>query len=118
MMGMVRLPTNASDGRANLHCGAAGTGIDLEKGITTGGILNNRPCDFHPDNGLPLAGHPIEDFDQCIDLAKRCASAFKLGYIGIDLMRDKRYGPVVLEVNARPGLALQTANRKGFLNNL
>lgn len=118
LMGMVRLPTLASDGRANLHCGAAGAGIDLERGITTGGILNNKPCDFHPDNGLPLGGHPIQDFAQCIELAGRCAKAFKLGYIGIDLMRDKRYGPVVLEVNARPGLALQTANRKGFLTNL
>ena len=117
-MGMVRLPTEASEGRANLHCGAVGTGIDLETGMTTGGILNNRPCDYHPDNGLPLAGHKIEDFPQCIELAKRCANAFKLGYTGIDLMRDKRYGPVVLEVNARPGLALQTANRKGFLNHL
>jgi alpha-L-glutamate ligase-like protein len=118
LMGMVRLPTKASDGRANLHCGAAGTGIDLETGMTTGGILNNRPCDYHPDNGLPLAGHLIQDFPQCIELAIRCANAFRLGYIGIDLMRDKRYGPVVLEVNARPGLAIQIANRKGFLHSM
>lgn len=114
LMAMARLPTSKSDGRANLHCGAVGIGIDLATGISLGGILNNQPIEHHPDSEMHLTGHSIQDFKQCIEMAERCCSAFKLGYIGVDLMRDIRKGPVVLEVNARPGLALQVANRKGI----
>ena len=116
LMAMARLPTNRSDGRANLHCGAVGVGIDLETGRTRGGVLNDRPAEFHPDTGLHLTGHEVADFDQCMQLAIKCREAFKLGYMGIDLMRDIHQGPVVLEVNARPGLGLQIANRKGLFH--
>lgn len=114
LMAMARLPTSLSDGRANLHCGAVGIGIDLESGETRGGVLNDRPVDVHPDTGVPLDGRKVQDFEQCMELALRCREAFSLGYMGVDIMRDVRKGPVVLEVNARPGLGLQIANRKGL----
>lgn len=116
LLAMARLPTAASDGRANLHCGAVGIGIDLKTGLTRGGVHRDRPIDCHPDTGAILANRPIQDFDICLELAKRCNRAFKLGFIGIDLMRDINLGPVVLEVNARPGLGLQIANRVGLLS--
>ena len=118
VMAMARLPTTLSEGRANLHCGAVGVGVDIETGATAGGVQGNKIIDAHPDNGLPLAGNKVEDFDKCLQSAYACAHAFKLGYIGIDLMRDREKGPVVLEVNSRPGLALQIANRKGLLTQL
>ena len=34
VMGMVKLPTEASDGKANLHRGAIGAGIDISSGRT------------------------------------------------------------------------------------
>lgn len=116
LMAMARLPTDASDGRANLHCGAVGVGVDLESSRTRGGVCLDKRVDHHPDSKRPLHGHEVKDFSICLDLAKRCNDAFGLGYIGIDLMRDVKLGPVVLEVNARPGLGLQIANRKGLFS--
>jgi glutathione synthase/RimK-type ligase-like ATP-grasp enzyme len=41
-----------------------------------------------------------------------------LGYLGVDLMIDEDKGPLMLEVNARPGLAIQLANGIGLLHRL
>lgn len=41
-----------------------------------------------------------------------------LGYIGVDLVIDRERGPLLLELNARPGLAIQMANREGLLKRL
>lgn len=38
----------------------------------------------------------------------------QLGYIGVDLVVDASRGPLLLELNARPGLAIQLANGKGL----
>ena len=116
VMSMARLPTSQSDGRANLHCGAVGIGVDLATGRTCGGVHRGRLVDRHPDTDGWLAGHLVADFDHCLEASKRCAEVFGLGYIGVDLMRDRARGPVVLEVNARPGLALQLANRRGLFS--
>ena len=39
-----------------------------------------------------------------------------LGYLGADIVLDKNKGPMVLELNARPGLAIQIANQCGLRN--
>jgi D-alanine-D-alanine ligase-like ATP-grasp enzyme len=41
-----------------------------------------------------------------------------LGYIGADIVLDRLRGPVLLELNARPGLAIQVANQCGLLHRL
>jgi len=41
-----------------------------------------------------------------------------LGYQGVDLVLDKNKGPLILELNARPGLNIQVANRAGLLTRL
>ena len=46
-MAMVRLPTRASDGKANLHQGAVGAGIDMGTGVTLKGVLDNEIVDEH-----------------------------------------------------------------------
>jgi hypothetical protein len=38
-----------------------------------------------------------------------------LGYIGVDVVLDANHGPLLLELNARPGLAIQIANFQGLL---
>ena len=53
---MVRLPTRKSDGKANLHQGAVGAGIDLKTGKTTHAILAGHPVTHHPDTGHLLEG--------------------------------------------------------------
>jgi hypothetical protein len=46
------------------------------------------------------------------------ADAVRLGYLGVDLVLDPNRGPLLLEANARPGLAIQHANGAGLLPRL
>lgn len=112
---MLRLPTKASKGRANLHQGAIAAGIDLKTGRTLGGVWHNRTIAIHPDTGLAIGGLNIPYWSRILTIAQNLSVALKMGYIGIDIVLDVREGPVVLEANARPGLAVQIANRIGLL---
>jgi alpha-L-glutamate ligase-like protein len=118
VMAMLRLPTRASDGRANLHQGAVGAGIDLDTGRTTGGVLFSRAVESHPDTQAPISGRQIPHWADLLDVARRLSRALELGYVGIDQVLDEERGPVVLEANARPGLAIQVANRRGLRRDL
>jgi len=118
VMAMTRLPTLRANGRANLHQGAVAAGIDLESGRTTHAILHSRPIRKHPDTGEALLGRTIPGFADVLDFALRAADQTGLGYVGADLVVDARHGPVLLEMNARPGLMIQLANRAGLLPRL
>jgi len=111
---MARLPTVASEGRANLHKGGVGLGIDLQTGRSTNAIMKEKRIAHHPDSGEPLIGVEVEGLADCMRIAALCATVIPLGYMGVDIIRDRDRGPVVIEVNARPGLAIQLANRTGL----
>lgn len=113
-MAMVRLPTCASGGRANLHQGAIGVGIDMHTGTTQGGVIHNLTTSAHPDTLNPIAGIQIPHWEKALSIAARCFELTKLGYLGVDLVLDKEKGPLILELNARPGLNIQIANRVGL----
>ncbi|RMF78098.1 MAG: alpha-L-glutamate ligase-like protein, partial [Nitrospirae bacterium] len=114
VMAMIRLPTRASGGRANLHQGAIGAGIDLASGRTLRAVLRNRPIGSHVDSGRPVVGVPIPAFDRVLEIATRAATETGLGYVGADVVIDERRGPLILELNARPGLAIQVATGAGL----
>jgi alpha-L-glutamate ligase-like protein len=118
VMAMVRLPTRASSGKANLHQGAVGAGIDLASGITLDGVLGREVITHHPDTANAIAGVQVPNWDTILDIAARCYELTALGYIGVDIVLDRDRGPLILEVNARPGLAIQIANRQGLLRRL
>jgi len=118
VMAMVRLPTKASRGRANLHQGAAGAGIHLVTGRTFGGVCNDRAIAAHPDTRRSIAGLEIPGWNDLLSAAMELADAVELGYVGVDFVLDAQRGPVVLEANARPGLNIQVANRRGLLPRL
>ncbi len=111
---MVRLPTRRSDGKANLHQGAVGAGVDLKTGKTTHAILAGKPVTHHPDTGALIEGIQIPGWKDLLVLAAHCYDVVPLGYLGVDIVLDRDFGPLVLELNARPGLAIQMANRKGL----
>ncbi len=113
---MVRLPTHHSAGKANLHQGAVGVGIDLATGVTRTGVWRNQLIDRHPDTGAELAGMRIPHWEDLMLLAARCYDLAGLGYLGIDIVLDKERGPLVLELNARPGLNIQLANGCGLIH--
>jgi alpha-L-glutamate ligase-like protein len=117
-MAMLRLPTKQSNGRANLHQGGIGTGVDLDTGITNHAVLRNRFIDRHPDTDNPVVGMCVPYWEEVLDMSRRVARAVGLGYIGVDIVVDVHAGPMLLEANARPGLAIQIANGRGLLPRL
>lgn len=115
-LAMLRLPTRLSGGKANLHQGAIGAGVSLATGRTLGGVSQNDPIDIHPDTLQPIAGRDIPAWDSILDIAARCYDLTGLGYLGVDIVIDKTHGPMMLELNARPGLNIQIANREGAVH--
>lgn len=113
-MAMLRLPTTRSEGRANLHAGGIGAAVDLRTGRITGAVTGRRAVRAHPDTGAQLEGRPVPYWHDVLDAAARCAPATGLRYLGADIVVDAERGPLILEVNARPGLEIQNVVRQGL----
>jgi alpha-L-glutamate ligase-like protein len=114
VMSMVRLPTRCSGGRANLHQGAIGVGIDLASGVTRTAVWRDQIIIRHPDTGVPVEGITIPRWADLLLQAARCYEMTGLGLQGVDIVLDRDLGPMMLELNARPGLSIQLANRCGL----
>lgn len=117
-MAMLRLPTRASDGKANLHRGGVGVGIDLSTGMTLAGIQKNRYIDNHPETEKPLRDRQIPHWQSIVEMAAKLGDKTEFGYLGVDIVLDREKGPLLLEINARPGLSIQIANREGLIPRL
>jgi len=117
-MAMLRLPTKMSGGRANLHQGGIGAGVDLKTGRTSRAVCRNRITDRHPDTGESLVGFQVPFWPEVLAMSVRVAGAVRLGYLGVDIVLDRDRGPLLLEANARPGLAIQIANGQGLRHRL
>ena len=115
VMAMVRLPTRISGGKANLHQGAIGVGVDISTGKTVGGVYQNDIIDYHPDTFNPIVDIQVPYWHTILEIAAGCYELTNLGYLGVDIVLDKEQGPMMLELNARPGLNIQIANREGAL---
>ena len=125
VMAMLRLPTRRSNGTANLHSGAICTGIDIGTGITTYS-MHMKPKSIFSDTyelidstldlkeNKALSGIQIPLWNDLLEIALKCQKVSKLGYIGVDIALDAEKGPVVFEINARPGLGIQVANQAGL----
>jgi alpha-L-glutamate ligase-like protein len=118
VMSMVRLPTKSSDGRANLHQGAIGAGLNMKNGWTTNAVIKNQVIDIHPDTEHHLSGLKLPFWKEILELAARCYDMVELGYLGADIVLTPDHGPILLELNARPGLAIQIANLEGLVPRL
>lgn len=118
VMAMLRASTKESDGRSNLHQGALGIGIDIATGITVRAIHHSRPVSIHPDLDIDLIGVQIPEWDTILQMSVTCQEMTGLGYLGVDIMIDETKGPLMIEVNARPGLAIQMANGIGLMKRL
>ena len=112
---MLRLATERSHGCANLSKGGVGVGINLETGLTTHAVQFKKPITHHPDTSKPLSGFQVPRWDAVLELATRAAQVSNLGFCGVDIVLDINNNPLILELNARPGLAIQIANRAGHL---
>lgn len=110
VMAMLRLPTKQSGGKANLHQGGVGAGIDLLTGRTTRALQFEKQIEFFPETKFPLKNIKIPYWEEILRIAVEASIACGLNYVGVDIAIDREKGPMVLELNARPGLAIQLAN--------
>lgn len=118
IMAMLRLTTHESDGKANLHQGAVGVGIDIGTGNALHAVQFGNPVSRHPDTKKVFSELTIPHWDELLRLAAACYEMTGLGYLGVDIVLDKDQGPMIIELNARPGLAIQVANCAGLLSRI
>ncbi len=125
IMAAARFPTAESQGKANLHAGALYVGIDISNGITTNAIhLKSKSIlqdtyefvdeTFDLKANLPLRGIEIPEWNEILEIAVRCQEMSGLGYAGVDVALDRHKGPMVFELNCRPGLGIQVPNKAGL----
>lgn len=123
VMAMLRLPTRESGGRANLHQGAVAVGVDIATGITTRAFWHGKYIKFKPTSvevvtKRKLHGVKIPNWTTILEMAVNTQIASGLGYCGVDIILHPTKGPMVLELNAQPGLQIQMANVAGLKRRL
>lgn len=118
VMAMIRLSCHGSSGKANLHQGAVGVGLDIGTGRGVNAVQRDQQILKHPDTGKSLMEIQVPQWEELLELACRCFEMSGLGYLGVDLVLDQNQGPTLLELNARPGLSIQIANQAGILPRL
>jgi len=112
VMAMLRLPTEMSKGKANLAQGGIGVGVEIASGITTKAYWETKDkfITRYPGTRQKLNGLKIPFWRDILEISSLCQKISGLGYAGIDIVIDAKKGPMVLELNARPGLGIQNAN--------
>lgn len=112
VMAMLRLPTEMSKGKANLRQGGIGVGIEIASGITTKAFWESKDkfITRYPGTKQKLNGVKIPYWREILEISSLCQKVSGLGYAGVDIVIDAKKGPMVLELNARPGLGIQNAN--------
>ncbi len=118
IMAMTRLATSQSGGRANLHQGAVGVGLDIKTGHTLNAVMYNLPIAIHPDTKADLKTLKVPLWKEHLLIASKAYEMTGLGYLGADIVLDEQKGPMLLELNARPGLAIQIANSNGLIKSI
>ena len=111
---MLRIPTKDSDGKANLHQGALGIGIDIDTGRLKHGLYKDAYIAEHPDSQTYFEGEIIPYWEKILKMCRQTAEILPLKYLGIDVVIDSQEGPLILEINARPGLQIQNINAQGL----
>ena len=111
---MLRVPTAKSDGKANLHQGAVGISVDIRTGKTGQASIKGKKISHHPDTGHALSDLVVPYWQEIRQIAEKCFDAIPLGFMGVDICIDENMGPLVLEVNGRPGLEIQNVQSKGM----
>jgi alpha-L-glutamate ligase-like protein len=114
VLSMLRVPTRRSRGKANLHAGGFAIAVDLKSGISGNGWYCGRRITRHPETDVALAGRPIPFWREIVEISRKLFALFPLGYMGVDFAIDVGRGPLILELNARPGLEIQNVTGQGL----
>lgn len=117
VIAMMRVPTEKSDGKANLHAGASWVGIDIATGKLTNITMKSKIVKSIPWIG-DVRGIILPKWDEILALAVKVQKVTGLGYLGCDVVLDETIGPLLLEMNARAWLEVQVANLAPLKNRL
>jgi hypothetical protein len=109
----------------------------MATGITTYGVHHAKPAEFFPGTRRKLGGILIPQWEEILETAIAASEAIGLGYMASDIVLQPTVGkqqtanskqsaqegqvlavPMILEVNAQPGLKIQIANRAGLRERL
>lgn len=109
VMAMLRLPTFESHGKANLHLGGIGVGIDIATGKANYAVHHNKFIRKLP-NGEKIRNIKLSMWDEILITASKAQQASQVKFLAVDLVLSKT-GVKILELNARAGLGIQIANQ-------
>jgi glutathione synthase/RimK-type ligase-like ATP-grasp enzyme len=90
----------------------------METGKTLEAVHHSSVITNHPDTGNRISGIQIPYWRKILMMATVAFDMSGLGYLGADMVIDDKVGPVLLELNARPGLQIQIANKAGLVPRL
>ncbi|MEK7845297.1 MAG: sugar-transfer associated ATP-grasp domain-containing protein, partial [Pseudomonadota bacterium] len=89
-------------------------GIDMGTGSALHAVQYGESVSCHPDTRKTFPELVIPHWDKLLQLAAACYEMTGLGYLGVDIVLDRDQGPMIIELNARPGLSIQVANCAGL----
>ena len=109
VIAMLRVPTEESDWKANIHGWACAAWIDIGTGKLTYITQHSKIVKSVP--GIwDIRGLVIPEWDKMLEISVKVQKETNIGYLGCDIVMDDRDGPLLLEMNIRPGLEVQVAN--------
>lgn len=110
VMAMLRIPTPNSKGKANLHSWACWAGIDISNGKLTHITQFDKYIKSVP--GIwDVRWLELPNWDDVLSLCVKLQEITWIWYLACDIVFDKEKGPLLLEVNLRPWLNVQIANK-------
>lgn len=117
VIAMLRVPTANSKWKANLHGWACGLGIDIWTGRITYITQFKKMIKSIP--GIwDVRGIEIPHWEDVLRLAVKVQQVTGVWYVWCDIVLDDTFWPLLLEMNVRPWLEVQVANKVPLLERL
>lgn len=117
VIAMLRVPTANSKGKANLHGWACGLWIDIWSWKITYITQFKKMIKSIPWIG-DVRWVEIPHWEEILKLAVKVQQVTNVWYVWCDIVLDDTFGPLLLEMNVRPGLEVQVANKVPLLERL
>lgn len=109
VMAMMRIPTEESDGKANIHGWACAAGVDIGTGKITYISHKGKTVKSIPGIG-DIRGITLPSWDEVLSLVVKVQQVTGIKFLWCDVVLDETSGPLLLEMNIRPGLEIQNVN--------
>jgi len=117
IIAMLRVPTANSKWKANLHAGACWVWIDIWSGKLTYITQFKKMIKSIPWL-WDIRWIELPYWEDILKLATKVQQITNIGYVGCDIVIDDKVWPLLLEVNVRPWLEVQVANKVALYDRL